>query len=59
MTHAGRTPDIEATDTTFRVYDRDELLAEVPRHHQTDRPVQGPQSRTAAIVNPVVPVLNA
>lgn len=37
MTHAGRTPDIEAADTTFRVYDGDELLAEVPR--TTTKPI--------------------
>lgn len=31
MTHAGATFDVEAADTTIRIYDGDQLITEVPR----------------------------
>jgi hypothetical protein len=31
MVHAGRTVTVETSDTTWRIYDGDELLTEVPR----------------------------
>jgi hypothetical protein len=37
ISHAGRTLDVEAADTTFRVYDRDQLVTEVPR--TTTKPI--------------------
>jgi hypothetical protein len=37
MLHAGRTLDVEAADTTFRIYDGDQLLTEIAR--TTTRPV--------------------
>jgi transposase InsO family protein len=37
MTHAGRTFDVEAADTTFRVYDGDQLITEVAR--TTTKPI--------------------
>jgi hypothetical protein len=44
--HAGQTLDVETADTTWRIYDADLLLAEVPHHHEGDRQIQGPQTRT-------------
>ncbi len=37
MTHAGRTLDVESADTTFRVYDGDELITEIAR--TTGKPI--------------------
>jgi hypothetical protein len=37
ISHAGRTFDVEAADTTFRVYDGDHLVTEVPR--TTTKPI--------------------
>jgi ribosomal 50S subunit-recycling heat shock protein len=37
MVHAGRTVAVETGDTTFRVYDGDELLTEIAR--TTTRPI--------------------
>jgi hypothetical protein len=51
MVHAGRTVTVEDADTTFRVYDGDQLIGGVPDHHQTDRPVQSPQTRTTPQVH--------
>jgi hypothetical protein len=49
LLHAGRTLDVEAADTTLRVYDGDQLITETPR--TTTKPIvryRGPQTGTPA-----------
>jgi transposase InsO family protein len=47
MTHAGLTVTVETSGNTFRVYDGRATHRGRPHHHPTDRPVQGPKTRTS------------